>query len=86
MATSLRRSTRSSKVPQAASSLAMPPEPPAEEAAAKERLVLGSAGRHHVATLPSSSSVEAPFRTPSTAMLSAHEEQHDPESTRCMEC
>jgi len=72
MATLLRRSSRSSKVPQAASSLARPPEPPAEQAAAKDRHVHGSAGRHQVATLPSSSSMEAPFETPSTAILSAH--------------
>jgi len=52
MATLLLRSSRSSKVPQAASSLAKPPEPPAELAAAKDRLVHGSAGRHQLATLP----------------------------------
>ena len=86
MATLLLRSTRSSKVPQAVSSLAMPPEPPADHAAAKERHIHGSAGRHQVATLPSSSSIEAPFAAPSAAMLSAHGEQHDPESTRCVEC
>jgi len=49
------------KVPQAASSLAMPPEPPAEQAAAKDRLVHGSAGRHQLATLPSSSLRGATF-------------------------
>ena len=49
------------KVPQAASSLAVPPEPPAEEAAAKDRLVHGSAGRHQLATLPSSSLRGATF-------------------------
>ena len=54
MATLLRSSSRSSKVPQAASSLVRPPEPPAEQAAAKDRHVHGSAGRHQVATLPSS--------------------------------
>ena len=75
MATLLLRSTRSSKVPQAVSSLAMPPEPPAEHAAAKDRHMHGSAGRHQVATLPSSSSIEAPFAAPSAAMLSAHGEQ-----------
>ena len=58
MATLLLRSTRSSKVPQAVSSQAMPPEPPAEHAAAKDRLVHGSAGRHQVATLPSSSAMK----------------------------
>ena len=42
MATLLLRSTRSSKVPQAAPSLAMPPEPPAEHAAAKDRHIHGS--------------------------------------------
>ena len=86
MATLLLRSTRSSKVPQAAPSLAMPPEPPAEQAAAKDRHIHGSDGRHQVATMPSSSSIEAPFAAPSAAMLSAHGEQHDPESTTCMEC
>ena len=40
--------TRSSKVPQAAPSLAMPPEPPAEHAAAKDRHMHGSDGRHQV--------------------------------------
>ena len=72
MATLLLRSTRSSKVPQAVSSLAMPPEPPAEHAAAKDRHVHGSAGRHQVATPPSTSSVEAPFATPSAAMCCRH--------------
>jgi hypothetical protein len=85
-ATLLLRSTRSSKMPQAASSLAMPPEPPAEHAAAKDQHVHGSAGRHQVATMPSSSSMEAPFPTSSAAMLSAHQEQHDSDSTRCVEC
>jgi len=61
MATLLLRSSRSSKVPQAASSLARPPEPPAELAAAKDRHVHGSAGRHQVATLPSSSLRGATF-------------------------
>ena len=46
------------KVPQAASSLAVPPEPPAERKQSSERrdrLVHGSAGRaHQLATLPSS--------------------------------
>ena len=65
MVTLLRRSNRSSKVPQAASSLAGPPEPPAEQAAAKDRLVHGSAGRHQLATLPSSRhSVEPPLTAP----------------------
>ena len=59
----LLRSYRSSKVPhQAASSLARPPEPPAELAAAKDWLVHGSAGRHQqLATLPSSSLRGATF-------------------------
>jgi len=51
------------EVPQAASSLAVPPEPPAELAAAKDRLVHGSAGRHQLATLPSSSLRGATFDT-----------------------
>ena len=86
MATLLRSSSRSSKVPQAASSLAGPPEPPAEQAAAKDRHVHGSAGRHQVATLLSSSAVEPPFATPSAAILSAHDEQHDSPSTRRIDC
>ena len=67
-------------------SLAMSPEPPAEHAAAKDRLVHGSDGRHQVATMPLTSSTEAPFAAPSTAMLSAHHATHDPESTRCVDC
>jgi hypothetical protein len=74
MATPLLRSSRSSKVPQAASSLARPPEPPRGRtslAAAKDRLVHGSAGRHQLATLPSSSLRGATFdgTRPSAAML-----------------
>ena len=61
MATLLLRSSRSPKVPQEASSLARPPEPPAEHAAAKDRHVHGSAGRHQLATLPSSSLRGATF-------------------------
>ena len=86
MATLLRRSSRSSRVLQAASCLAAPLGPPADQAAAKDRHVLGSAGRHQVATPPSSSFVEPPFATPSAAMLSAHEGKHDSPSTRRMEC
>ena len=58
MATLLRRSYRSSKVPQVASSSTMPLDPPADQAAAKDRQVNGSDSRHQVATLPSTSSVE----------------------------
>ena len=63
MATPLLRSSRSSKVPQAASSLAVPPEPPAELAAAKDRgsYTALTAGRHQLATLPSSSLRGATF-------------------------
>ena len=86
MATLLRRSTRSSKVPQAATSLAAPLEPPAHQAAAKDRHVHGSAGRHQMVTPPFTSSVEAPFATPSAAILSGHGGTHDSHSTRCMEC
>ena len=68
MATLLRRSTRSSKVPQAASCLAAPLEPPAHQAAAKDRHVHGSAGRHQMVIPPFTSFVEAPFATPSAAM------------------
>ena len=86
LATLLLRSSRSSKVPQAASSLAMPPEPPAEHAAAKDRHMHGSDGRHQAATMPSTSSMKAPFPTSSAAMLSAHQAKHESDSTRCMEC
>ena len=86
MATLLRRSTRSSKVPQAATSLAAPLEPPAHQAAAKDRHVHGSDGRHQMVIPSFTSFVEAPFATPSTAILSAHEAEHDSPSTRCMEC
>ena len=74
------------RCPRRPPAVAIPPEPPADQAAAKDRLIHGSAGRHQVATLPSSSSIEAPFATSSAAMVSAHEDKHDPESTRCMEC
>ena len=77
MATLLRRSSRSSTVPQAASCLAAPLEPPAHQAAAKDRHVHSSAGRHQVANPPFTSFVEAPFATPSTAMLSAHYAEHE---------
>ena len=58
MATLLPRSNRSSKVPQAVFSPSVPPYPPADQAAAKDRLVHGPTGRQQVATLPSSSAVE----------------------------
>ena len=77
------RSSRSSNVPQAASSLAMPPEPPAERAAARDRHMHGSDGRHQVATMPSTSSTKAPFAAPSAAMLSAHQLKHESDSTGC---
>ena len=90
MATPLLRSSRSSKVPQAASSLAVPPEPPAEQAAAKDRLVHGSAGRHQLATLPSSSLRGATFDAAERGHVVGTSRQtlgrHDSESTRCMEC
>ena len=88
MATLLPRSNRSSKVPQAVVSRSVPPYPypPADQAAAKDRLVHGPDGRQQVATLPSSSAAEPPFEAPSVAMLSAHQGKHDSESTTCMEC
>ena len=86
LATLLPRSNRSSKVPQAVSSPSVPLGPPADQAAAKDRLVHGPAGRQQVATLPSSSAVEPPFEAPSVAMLSASLASHDSESTTCMEC
>ena len=86
MATLLQRSNRSSKEPQAASCLAAPLEPPAHQAAAKDRHVHGFAARHQGATPPFTSFLEAPFATPSAAMLSAHHATHDSPSTRCMAC
>ena len=85
LATLLPRSNRSSKVPQAVSSPSGPPVPPAEQAAAKDRLVHGPAGRQQLATPPSSSAAEPPFEAPSAAMLSAHHAEHDYQSTTCME-
>jgi hypothetical protein len=66
MATLLLRSSRSSKVPQAASSLAMPPEQPAvrqnkQRKTGSYTALNGSAGRHQLATLPSSSLRGATF-------------------------
>ena len=86
MATLLPRSTRSSKEPQTVPSLTRPSEPPTEQAAAKDRLVHGRAGRQQLATLPSSSPVEPPFEAPSATILSAHHAEHDSESTECLEC
>ena len=86
MATSHLRSACSSSMPEAAGSSTMPPEPPAEQAAAIDHRVDGSRGRHQVTTLPSSSSVEPPLTTPSVAILSAHHMPHDSQSTGCMEC
>ena len=80
------RSVRSSSVPEAAGSSTMPPEPPAEQAAAIDHRVDGSRGRRQVTTLPSSSSVEPPLTTPSVAILSAHHASHDYQSTGCIEC
>ena len=85
MATLLPRSNRSSKVPQAVFSPSVPPYPPADQAAAKDRLVHGPTGRQQVATLPSSA-VEPPFEALSAAMLSAHLATHDYQSTTCTEC
>ena len=59
---------------------------PTIQAAAKDRLVHGPAGRQQVATPPSSSAAEPPFEAPSVAMLSASLAEHDSESTTCMEC
>ena len=86
MATLLPRSKRSSKVPQAVVSRSVPPYPPADQAAAKDRLVHGPTGRQQVATLPSSSAVEPPFEALSAAMLSAHLATRDYQSTTCTEC
>ena len=86
MATLLPRSNRSSKVPQAVVSRSVPPYPPADQAAAKDRLVHGPTGRQQVATLPSLSAVEPPFEALSAAMLSAHLATRDYQSTTCTEC
>ena len=83
MATLLPRSNRSSKVPQAIVSRSVPPYPPADQAAAKDRLVHGPTGRQQVATLPSSSAVEPPFEALSAAMLSSHLATRDYQSTTC---
>ena len=65
LATLLPRSNSSSKVPQAVSSPSGPPVPPAEQTAAKDRLVHGGpAGRQQLATPPSSSAAEPPFEAP----------------------
>ena len=69
MATLLLRRSRSSKMLQAASSLAMPLDPPGNQAAAKDKHVHGSAGRQQVTTLPLASSVEPPFATSSAPMI-----------------
>ena len=50
MAILLRRSVRSSWVPQTACDSVKRPEPPTEEAAVKGRHIHGSGGRHQVAT------------------------------------
>ena len=86
MATLLPRSTRSCKEPLAVPSPSGPPEPPTEQAAAKDRLVHGPAGRQQLATLPSTSPVEPPFEAPSATTLSALLGRHDSRSTGCMEC
>ena len=86
MATLLPRSNRSSKVPQAVVNPSVPPYPPADQAAAKGRLVHGPTGRQQVATLPSASAVEPPFEAPIAAMLSAHLATHDYKSNTCMKC
>ena len=64
----------------------MPLEPPAEQAEANDDRVDGSAGRQQVASPPSASSGQPPFATPSARILSSHVAEHDPHSTRCMEC
>ena len=69
----LRRSVRSSWVPQAAGDSVKRPEPPTEEAAVKGRHVHGSGGRHQVATPLSLS----PLTMVIAAILSAHHGSHD---------
>jgi hypothetical protein len=82
MATLLLRSSRSSKVPQAASSLAMPPEQPAVRQNKQRKT--GSYTALLVVTswppCPRRHSVEPPLPAPSAAMLSAHYAEHDSES------
>ena len=75
MAILLRRSVRSSWVPQAACDSVRRPEPPTEEAAVKGRHVHGCGGRHQVAT-PLSLSL-SPLTTLIAAILSAHHGSHD---------
>eukprot|EP00964_Phaeocystis_antarctica_P105691 scaffold70693_cov58-Phaeocystis_antarctica.AAC.1 len=79
MAILLRRSIRSFWAPQAASDSIRRPEPPAEEAAVKDRHVHGSGGRHQVATLLSFS----PLTTLIAAILSAHHGSDDFQSNDC---
>ena len=74
------------RCPRAVSSPSVPPGPLTDQAAAKDRLIHGPAGRQQVATLPSSSAAEPPFDAPSVAMLSASLASLDSESTTCMEC
>ena len=82
MAILLRRSVRSSWVPQTACDSVKRPEPPTEEAAVKGRHVHGSGGRHQVATPLSLS----PLTTVIAAIRSAHHGSHDFQSNECMEC
>jgi len=78
----LRRSVRSSWVPQAAGDSVKRPEPPTEEAPVKGRHLHGSGGRHQVATPLSLS----PLTTVIAAIRSAHHGTHDFQSNDCMEC
>ena len=69
----LRRSVRSSWVPQAAGDSVRRPEQPIEEAPVKGRHLHGSGGRHQVATPLSLS----PLTMVIAAILSAHHGSHD---------
>ena len=83
MAILLRRSVRSSWVPQAACDSVKRPEPPTEEKRlVKGRHVHGSGGRHQVATPLSLSPLTMVIAT----ILSAHHGSHDFQSNWCMEC
>ena len=64
----------------------MPLDLPGRQAIANDRHVDGSRGRHQLTTPPSASPGQPPFATPSARILSSHDAEHDPHSTRGMEC
>ena len=60
----------------------MPLDLPGRQAIANDRHVDGSRGRHQLTTPPSASPGQPPFATPSARILSSHDAEHDPHSTR----